>query len=84
MYNIYIFRLRNLNATCPNCRIDLSRATASRNLAVEKIVSELQSECQVRPYLLLYLIELNSVIVKLIFYNFSQFFFLLIIFKIKI
>ncbi|XP_065073563.1 zinc finger TRAF-type-containing protein 1 homolog [Ochlerotatus camptorhynchus] len=39
-------RLRDQNATCPNCRTDISKNTPSRNLAVEKAVSELPSECQ--------------------------------------
>lgn len=33
-------------ATCPNCRVEISKSNASRNLAVEKAVSELPSECQ--------------------------------------
>ncbi|XP_055305504.1 zinc finger TRAF-type-containing protein 1 homolog [Sitodiplosis mosellana] len=39
-------RLRDQVATCPNCRVEISKSTASRNLAVEKAVSELPSECQ--------------------------------------
>ncbi|KAJ8717519.1 hypothetical protein PYW08_005918 [Mythimna loreyi] len=39
-------RLRDEAATCPNCRVEISKATASRNLAVEKTVSELPSECK--------------------------------------
>ncbi|KAG5319907.1 CYHR1 protein, partial [Acromyrmex charruanus] len=39
-------RLRDEMATCPNCRIEISKTTASRNLAVEKAVSELPAECQ--------------------------------------
>ncbi|GLH13435.1 Cysteine and histidine-rich protein 1 homolog [Gryllus bimaculatus] len=39
-------RLRDEIATCPNCRIEISKTSASRNLAVEKAVSELPSECQ--------------------------------------
>lgn len=39
-------RLRDEIATCPNCRIEISKTTASRNLAVEKAVSELPAECQ--------------------------------------
>lgn len=39
-------RLRDQNATCPNCRTEISKNTSSRNLAVEKAVSELPSECQ--------------------------------------
>lgn len=40
-------RLRDSQATCPNCRVEINRNNASRNLAVEKAVSELPSECQV-------------------------------------
>lgn len=39
-------RLRDENATCPNCRVDISKTSVSRNLAVEKALSELPSECQ--------------------------------------
>ena len=39
-------RLRDEMATCPNCRVEISKSSASRNLAVEKAVSELPSECQ--------------------------------------
>ncbi|KAL5292201.1 CYHR1 family protein [Megaselia abdita] len=39
-------RLRDQVATCPNCRVEISKSNASRNLAVEKAVSELPSECQ--------------------------------------
>ncbi|PNF15935.1 Cysteine and histidine-rich protein 1-like protein [Cryptotermes secundus] len=39
-------RLRDEIATCPNCRIEISKTSASRNLAVEKAVNELPSECQ--------------------------------------
>lgn len=39
-------RLRDEMATCPNCRVEISKTSASRNLAVEKAVSELPSECQ--------------------------------------
>ncbi|XP_013192654.1 zinc finger TRAF-type-containing protein 1 homolog isoform X4 [Amyelois transitella] len=39
-------RLRDETATCPNCRVEISKSTASRNLAVEKTVSELPSECK--------------------------------------
>ncbi|XP_070135931.1 zinc finger TRAF-type-containing protein 1 homolog isoform X2 [Drosophila bipectinata] len=37
---------RDQIATCPNCRVEISKSTASRNLAVEKAASELPSECQ--------------------------------------
>ena len=40
-------RLRDQVATCPNCRVEISKNNASRNLAVEKAVSELPSDCQV-------------------------------------
>ncbi|XP_053614981.1 zinc finger TRAF-type-containing protein 1 homolog isoform X2 [Plodia interpunctella] len=39
-------RLRDEAATCPNCRVEISKNSASRNLAVEKTVSELPSECK--------------------------------------
>lgn len=39
-------RLRDESATCPTCRVEFSRQSASRNLAVEKAVSELPMECQ--------------------------------------
>ncbi|CAH0713050.1 unnamed protein product, partial [Brenthis ino] len=39
-------RLRDETATCPNCRVEISKTSASRNLAVEKTVSELPSECK--------------------------------------
>ncbi|KAL9908936.1 zinc finger TRAF-type-containing protein 1 homolog [Glossina fuscipes fuscipes] len=39
-------RLRDQIATCPNCRVEISKSTASRNLAVEKAASELPSQCQ--------------------------------------
>ncbi|XP_071053347.1 zinc finger TRAF-type-containing protein 1 homolog isoform X2 [Onthophagus taurus] len=39
-------RLRDEMATCPNCRVEISKTVATRNLAVEKAVSELPSECQ--------------------------------------
>nr|XP_029731467.1 cysteine and histidine-rich protein 1 homolog [Aedes albopictus] len=39
-------RLRDQNATCPNCRTDISKNPSSRNLAVEKAVSELPSGCR--------------------------------------
>lgn len=43
----FLYRLRDQVATCPNCRVEISKSNASRNLAVEKAVSELPSECQV-------------------------------------
>lgn len=39
-------RLRDETATCPSCRTEISKMSATRNLAVEKAVSELPSECQ--------------------------------------
>lgn len=39
-------RLRDETATCPNCRVEISKTSATRNLAVENAVSELPSECQ--------------------------------------
>lgn len=39
-------RLRDETATCPNCRTVISRELCSRNLAVEKAVCELPTECQ--------------------------------------
>ncbi|XP_076111201.1 zinc finger TRAF-type-containing protein 1-like [Mytilus galloprovincialis] len=39
-------RLKDETATCPNCRCEISKNLCSRNLAVEKAVSELPTECQ--------------------------------------
>ncbi|XP_066262307.1 zinc finger TRAF-type-containing protein 1 homolog [Euwallacea similis] len=39
-------RLRDEMATCPSCRVEISKTSATRNLAVENAVSELPSECQ--------------------------------------
>lgn len=39
-------RLRDETASCPNCRTVISKDSCSRNLAVEKAVSELPAECQ--------------------------------------
>lgn len=39
-------RLRDEVATCPNCRVEISKHSSSRNLAVEKAVNELPAECQ--------------------------------------
>ncbi|XP_077982128.1 zinc finger TRAF-type-containing protein 1-B-like [Glandiceps talaboti] len=39
-------RLKNEQATCPNCRCEISRSLCSRNLAVEKAVCELPAACQ--------------------------------------
>lgn len=38
-------RLRDEQATCPNCRVEISKTLAARNLAVEKAVAELPTEC---------------------------------------
>lgn len=38
-------RLRDETATCPNCRIEITKTNSSRNLAVEKAVNELPAEC---------------------------------------
>ncbi|KAI8520113.1 PREDICTED: cysteine and histidine-rich protein 1-like [Branchiostoma belcheri] len=39
-------RLKDEQASCPGCRTDISRGNCSRNLAVEKAVSELPANCQ--------------------------------------
>jgi len=39
-------RLKNEQASCPSCRTEISSKNASRNLAVEKAVSELPSQCE--------------------------------------
>ena len=39
-------RMRDETATCPNCRTEISKNLSSRNLAVEKAVSELPAQCQ--------------------------------------
>ena len=39
-------RLKDETATCPNCRCEISKNLCTRNLAVEKAVSELPSNCQ--------------------------------------
>ena len=38
-------RLKDETATCPNCRCEISKTNCIRNLAVEKAISELPSEC---------------------------------------
>lgn len=38
-------RLKEEQATCPNCRCEISKSLCCRNLAVEKAVSELPTEC---------------------------------------
>lgn len=39
-------RLKDETATCPGCRCEISRTLCSRNLAVEKAISELPAPCQ--------------------------------------
>lgn len=39
-------RLKDEQATCPNCRCEISKTTCCRNLAVEKTLSELPASCQ--------------------------------------
>jgi hypothetical protein len=39
-------RLKNEQASCPSCRTEISSKNASRNLAVEKAVSELPTQCE--------------------------------------
>lgn len=51
-------RLRDQVATCPNCRCEISKSNASRNLAVEKAVSELPSECQVILFIIFISLQL--------------------------
>lgn len=51
-------RLRDQVATCPNCRCEISKSNASRNLAVEKAVSELPSECQVILFIFYFIYKL--------------------------
>lgn len=38
-------RLKDEQATCPNCRCEISKQSCCRNLAVEKTVSELPANC---------------------------------------
>ncbi|NP_001121149.1 cysteine and histidine-rich protein 1-B [Xenopus laevis] len=38
-------RLKEEQATCPNCRCEISKSLCCRNLAVEKAISELPSDC---------------------------------------
>ncbi|XP_059176366.1 zinc finger TRAF-type-containing protein 1-like [Physella acuta] len=38
-------RIKDETATCPNCRCEINRNVCIRNLAVEKAVSELPSDC---------------------------------------
>ena len=39
-------RLKNEQAQCPSCRTEISAKSSSRNLAVEKAVSELPTHCR--------------------------------------
>ena len=39
-------RLKDEQSTCPNCRCEISKSSCSRNLAVEKTLSELPANCQ--------------------------------------
>lgn len=39
-------RLKNEMPTCPNCRIEITESSCTRNLAVEKAVSELPTVCK--------------------------------------
>lgn len=39
-------RLKSEQASCPSCRTEISSKNSSRNLAVEKAVSELPTNCQ--------------------------------------
>ena len=39
-------RLKDEQSTCPNCRCEISKTSCSRNLAVEKTLSELPASCQ--------------------------------------
>ena len=38
-------RLKDEQATCPNCRCEISKTSCSRNLAVEKTLAELPASC---------------------------------------
>ncbi|ELT87328.1 hypothetical protein CAPTEDRAFT_168572 [Capitella teleta] len=38
-------RLKDEEATCPNCRCDISKNLCTRNLAVEKAISEMPAPC---------------------------------------
>ena len=42
-------RLKDEQPTCPNCRCEISKNLCSRNLAVEKAVSELPEPCMFCP-----------------------------------
>lgn len=62
-------RLRDQVATCPNCRVEISKNNASRNLAVEKAVSELPSACQVNVNATFEFAE--RIFIKIIWVNFE-------------
>nr|CAB3235372.1 zinc finger protein (TRAF/RING)-4 [Phallusia mammillata] len=38
-------RLKDEPASCPSCRVEISRGSCTRNLAVEKAISELPTKC---------------------------------------
>ena len=38
-------RLKDEQATCPNCRIEISRQSCSRSLVAEKVLSQLPTNC---------------------------------------
>lgn len=38
-------RLKDENASCPNCRCEIGKNSCSRNLAVEKALAELPASC---------------------------------------
>jgi hypothetical protein len=44
-------RLKDEQATCPNCRCEISKNLCSRNLAVEKMLLELPATCQYCNYM---------------------------------
>jgi len=39
-------RLKDESATCPNCRCEIAKNSCSRNLAVEKAISEMPADCR--------------------------------------
>lgn len=39
-------RLKNEASTCPNCRIEITDSRCTKNLAVERAVSELPTQCK--------------------------------------
>lgn len=50
-----LIRLKDVVATCPTCRLEISKSNSIRILAVEKAISELPGECQVSFFYCLYL-----------------------------